>query len=88
MREPEISAFLNHLATDGRVSASTQNQALHALLFLNRHILGRDMVSFRALHRQSVGGGCRGGALKRDSKACDLPLVSTLLRDAFAGKRF
>lgn len=43
MGEQEISAFLNHLATDGRVSASTQNQALHALLFLYRHILGRDM---------------------------------------------
>jgi integron integrase len=43
MGEPEISTFLNHLATDGRVSASTQNQALHALLFLYRHILGRDM---------------------------------------------
>ena len=41
--ENEISAFLNHLATDGRVSASTQNQALHSLLFLYRHILGRDM---------------------------------------------
>src|ERR1700682_1327176 len=43
MGEHEISAFLNHLVTDGRVSASTQNQALHALLFLYRHILGRDM---------------------------------------------
>ena len=43
MGEHEISAFLNQLATDGRVSASTQNQALHALLFLYRHILGRDM---------------------------------------------
>jgi integrase len=43
MGEPEIAAFLNHLATDGRVSASTQNQALHALLFLYRHILCRDL---------------------------------------------
>jgi integron integrase len=43
MGEPEISAFLNHLATEGHVSASTQNQALHALLFLYRHILCRDM---------------------------------------------
>ena len=43
MGEREISAFLNDLATHGRVSASTQNQALHALLFLYRHILGRDL---------------------------------------------
>lgn len=43
MGEEEIAAFLNHLATKGGVSASTQNQALHALLFLYRHILKRDM---------------------------------------------
>lgn len=43
MGELEISTFLNHLATEGRVSASTQNQALHALLFLYRHVLGRDI---------------------------------------------
>lgn len=43
MGEQEIAAFLNHLATDGRVSAATQNQALHALLFLYRHLLDRDI---------------------------------------------
>jgi integron integrase len=43
MGEEEIAAFLNHLATKSGVSASTQNQALHALLFLYRHILKRDM---------------------------------------------
>ena len=42
MGEEQIAAFLNHLATSG-VSASTQNQALHALLSLYRHILKRDM---------------------------------------------
>jgi integrase len=34
MGENEISAFLTHLAVEGKVSASTQNQALCALLFL------------------------------------------------------
>jgi integron integrase len=43
MGEEEIAAFLNHLATVGEVSASTQNQALHALLFLYRQILKRDI---------------------------------------------
>jgi integron integrase len=43
MGELEIAAFLNHLVTKQRVSASTQNQALHALLFLYRHILKRDL---------------------------------------------
>ena len=33
MGSSEIEAFLTHLAVDGQVSASTQNQALSALLF-------------------------------------------------------
>jgi len=41
--EAEINAFLTHLAIEGRVSVSTQNQALAALLFLYRHVLGREM---------------------------------------------
>ena len=41
MGEEEIAAFLSHLATAGRVSASTQNQALGALLFLYKSVLGR-----------------------------------------------
>lgn len=43
MAEPEINAFLTHLAVQKRVSASTQNQALCALLFLYRHVLGREI---------------------------------------------
>ena len=35
----EVNAFLSSLAIDDRVSASTQNQALNALLFLYRHVL-------------------------------------------------
>ncbi len=34
MGGPEVEAFLSHLATEDRVAASTQNQALSALLFL------------------------------------------------------
>jgi len=34
-----IEAFLTHLAEEGRVSASTQNQALAAILFLYVHVL-------------------------------------------------
>ena len=41
MGEPEINAFLTHLAVKEKVSASTQNQALSALLFLYRHVIGR-----------------------------------------------
>ena len=39
MREPEITAFLVHLAQDKNFSSSTQTQALSSLLFLYRHVL-------------------------------------------------
>ncbi len=38
-----MTRFLSHLAEDRRVSASTQNQALSALLFLYRHVLGVEL---------------------------------------------
>jgi integron integrase len=41
MGEREIAAFLGHLAVERRVSSSTQNQALSAILFLYRHVLGQ-----------------------------------------------
>ena len=44
MGEAEVSAFLSYLATRGNVSASTQNQALGALLFLYREVLGRRLA--------------------------------------------
>ena len=43
MAEPEINAFLTHLAVKEKVSASTQNQALSALLFLYRHVIAREV---------------------------------------------
>jgi hypothetical protein len=43
MRAAEISAFLAWLAVERRVSASTQNQALCALVFLYRQVLGLDL---------------------------------------------
>lgn len=41
MAEPEINTFLTHLAVEQKVSASTQNQALSALLFLYRYVFGQ-----------------------------------------------
>lgn len=40
---PEINAFLSHLAVEDQVAASTQNQALNALVFLYRHVLYQDL---------------------------------------------
>ena len=39
----EVTAFLTHLAVEGKVSASTQNQALAAILFLYRDVLDTDL---------------------------------------------
>ena len=41
MGAPEVEAFLTHLAIDGHVAASTQNQALNALVFLHSTQCGR-----------------------------------------------
>ena len=46
MGEAEINAFLTHLAVKEQVSASTQNQALSALLFLYRYVLDREIGDF------------------------------------------
>src|SRR2546425_12925941 len=43
MGEPEVGQFLSSLATNSHVSASTQNQALNALLFLYREVLKKDI---------------------------------------------
>jgi integron integrase len=43
MGASEITGFLTALAVDGRVAASTQNQALSALLFLYRDVLSIDL---------------------------------------------
>lgn len=63
MGEDEVNAFLTHLAVDLGVSASTQTQALSALLFLYRHVVGRDLGSM--------------GTLVRARKSERLPVVMT-----------
>lgn len=60
----EVSLFLTHLATERKVSASTQNQALSALVFLYREVLGRELPWLDDLTRA-----------KRPSR---LPLVLTV----------
>lgn len=43
MGKTEIEAFLTHLAVQENVAASTQNQAMNAILFLYRHVLKQDL---------------------------------------------
>ncbi len=49
--EAEVTAFLNHLARDRGVAAATQNQALSALLFLYREVLGTPLAWLDGLDR-------------------------------------
>lgn len=51
MAAPEVEAFLTHLAVERHVSASTQNQALGAILFLYRHVLEADLPWFENVVR-------------------------------------
>src|ERR671918_744966 len=63
MAEAEIALFLSNLATECHVSASTQNQALNAILFLYHEVLGKDI-------------GYVGGVI-RAKKSRRLPVVLT-----------
>ncbi len=52
----DVESFLTDLAVKGRVSASTQNQALSALLFLFRHVLYQELAvdAMRARQRRRL----------------------------------
>ena len=63
MAEAEVGEFLTHLARDGKVSPSTQNQALSALLFLYKQVLQQEI------------GWLEG--VERAKKSVRLPLVLT-----------
>jgi len=51
MAEKEINQFLSHLAVDTKVGASSQNQALAALLFLYRTLFGQEVGDLGELIR-------------------------------------
>ena len=45
----EVRAFLSHLAQQEHMSASTQNQALNALVFLYKHVIQKELGSIDAV---------------------------------------
>ncbi|OGI63587.1 MAG: integrase [Candidatus Muproteobacteria bacterium RBG_16_60_9] len=55
MAEPQIAKFLTHLAVERRVSASTQNQALNAILFLYKQVIGREIGLIQGVVRAKRG---------------------------------
>jgi len=54
--KPAIETFLSHLATNRKVAASTQRQALNALLFLYKHVsdkpIGDNIAPVKAKKRR------------------------------------
>lgn len=64
MGEAEVRAFLSHLAVNGDVAASTQNQALNALVFLYKAVLERPLGEI--------------GGVVRAKKPQRLPVVLTV----------
>jgi integrase len=51
MGSAEVASFLSHLAIRRRVSASTQNQAFSAILFLYRNVLERELAGLETVPR-------------------------------------
>ncbi|MDB4949380.1 MAG: integron integrase [Gemmatimonadetes bacterium] len=81
----EIQSFLTWLAVEGNVAASTQNQALCALLFLYREVLGIELPrieeAVRARRSRRVpavltrGGARRDGAPRGPARTGGRPAV-------------
>jgi integron integrase len=65
----EITAFLNHLAVERRSSASTQNQALCAILFLHKRVLAVEMPALEGLERAQRPGHLPTVLGRRDASA-------------------
>jgi integron integrase len=55
MAEPEVNAFLTHLAVERNVAASTQNQAMAALLFLDSAVLGAPLNQLNVVRANRPG---------------------------------
>ena len=68
MGKREIEVFLSHLATTGNVSAATQRQAMHALLFLYREVLDRpmeDQIEAIKAKKRRASSGAEAGLSER-----------------------
>ena len=63
MGAAEVQAYLSHLATERQVAAATQNQALNAIVFLYREVLGVELGAI--------------GRIERPTRPARLPTVLT-----------
>src|SRR5437660_2265550 len=66
MAEAEVTEFLTHLARDGKVAASTQNQALSALLFLYKDVLKTEIGWLQNVERAKRPSRVPGDLTRED----------------------
>ena len=66
----EVGKFLSYLANERHVSAATQNQALNALNFLYKKVLGLPLGDLQGVGVQSVRNACRWCSRKGRSISC------------------
>ncbi len=59
MGEREVGEFLSHLAVNENVAASTQNQALNAIVFMYRHVLEQPLGEIGGVVRAKKPPSCR-----------------------------
>jgi Phage integrase, N-terminal SAM-like domain len=75
MDESHVIAFLTHLAVDRSVSASTQNQALNALVFLYKHVLNDRSAASPAPPARNATSACR--LCSRETRSSHCSIAST-----------
>src|SRR5688500_6664205 len=80
MGAAEVTAFLNHVARERNVAASTQNQALSALLFLYREVLQAPLPWLDELEQRAAAGAAADGADARGGA----PAAAAHARDKMA----
>jgi len=69
MGEDEIKNYLNYLAVEKHVSASTQNQALNAILFLYKEIIKKDIGFIKDVKRAKYKKNLPVVLTKQEAKA-------------------
>ncbi len=77
MGEPEVSKFLSNLAVEGKVSASTQNQALSAILFIYQEVLKQELGWINNVKRVKKPSHLPVVFTKEEAKAVLLRLEGT-----------
>jgi len=84
IKSDDVRDFLSYLASERKVSASTQNQAFNALLFMFRHGLGKNNLQIedtvRAKVKRRIPVVCSNEEIKRILKEmCGVPFLMARL---------